>query len=356
MKHTDDKFKYQNLKDHLVEQIRSGRLSHGTRIESEPVLGRRFGLSRNTVRQAIGELEQEGLLFRRQGKGTFVRSTVALRTQRIALLIYNTSLMTHPVTGALISGIDEVLSSRGYVLDILAGKRGFYEEDLAQISGRYAGFLIGAYQLDELTVNELEHLSIPNLFVKNYRPEAKESAIRVDFYRAGFLAAEHLAQGGCRRLALVYSGEAPAISAEFRQGVVDAALEYGVRLSRECQIDAAVRSAAALDGAVENLMNLPAAPDGFVCFADEQAMQVMEKLRQMGKQIPQDVAVIGCNDSQLAALTTPALSSVALPFTELGRRAASALLDMIDGKKFCPVCLTPELVVRESTRKIGGLK
>ena len=232
-KRATPKYKYQNLKDYLIAKIRSGGLAGSGRLDSEPQLCERFSLSRNTIRQAIQELENEGYVYRIHGKGTFIRNATPINSRKIALMIYDTAYMAHPVTGGLIRGIDETLSRNGYILDILASKRSFHDENLMRLAESYAGFLIGTYQLDELMLAELEKISLPHLFVKNYPMNHDVHAARINFTHAGFLAAEHLIRTGCGNLALIYSGDRIAISAEFKEGVYSAALEHGARLRRE---------------------------------------------------------------------------------------------------------------------------
>ncbi len=65
-------FRYQRIKEHLLQQIQSGKLRTGDRIPPEEELADRFGVSRMTARQAVMELVREGWLYRRQGVGTFV--------------------------------------------------------------------------------------------------------------------------------------------------------------------------------------------------------------------------------------------------------------------------------------------
>ena len=65
--------KYVQIEDHIISEIRNGRLKTGDRIPSEVELVRMFGVSRITVTTAIKELTARGILVRRQGKGTFVR-------------------------------------------------------------------------------------------------------------------------------------------------------------------------------------------------------------------------------------------------------------------------------------------
>ena len=65
--------KYVQIEDHIISEIRNGRLKTGDRIPSEAELVRMVGVSRITVTTAIKELTARGILVRRQGKGTFVR-------------------------------------------------------------------------------------------------------------------------------------------------------------------------------------------------------------------------------------------------------------------------------------------
>jgi GntR family transcriptional regulator len=66
---------YFQLAELLEHEITSGRWQQGLRLPSEPDICRHYGLSRTTVRQALGRLEQEGLISRRKGQGTFVEGT-----------------------------------------------------------------------------------------------------------------------------------------------------------------------------------------------------------------------------------------------------------------------------------------
>ncbi|GAX91729.1 GntR family transcriptional regulator [Effusibacillus lacus] len=63
---------YYQLKEKLTQMIQNGEMPVGSLVPSERELSERYGISRMTVRQALGELVKEGLLVREQGKGTFV--------------------------------------------------------------------------------------------------------------------------------------------------------------------------------------------------------------------------------------------------------------------------------------------
>ena len=349
-KRATTKYKYQNLKDYLIAKIRSGGLAGSGRLDSEPQLCERFSLSRNTIRQAIQELENEGYVYRIHGKGTFIRNATPVNSRKIALMIYDTAYMAHPVTGGLIRGIDETLSRNGYILDILASKRSFHDENLMRLAESYAGFLIGTYQLDELMLAELEKISLPHLFVKNYPMNHDVHAARINFTHAGFLAAEHLIRTGCGNLALIYSGDRIAISAEFKEGVYSAALEHGARLRRENIFIADFSDRLAIPEICAELLRHEDRPDGMICASDELAIALLAELKRHGVSVPGDISVIGCNNTENSTLTTPPLSTVDIPVMELGRRSADLLLRMIHGETAQPELLEPSLVIRGSTR------
>ena len=349
-KRATPKYKYQNLKDYLIAKIRSGGLAGSGRLDSEPQLCERFSLSRNTIRQAIQELENEGYVYRIHGKGTFIRNATPVNSRKIALMIYDTAYMAHPVTGGLIRGIDETLSRNGYILDILASKRSFHDENLMRLAESYAGFLIGTYQLDDLMLAELEKISLPHLFVKNYPMNHDVHAARINFTHAGFLAAEHLIRTGCGNLALIYSGDRIAISAEFKEGVYSAALEHGARLRRENIFIADFSDRLAVPEICAELLRHEDRPDGMICASDELAIALLAELKRHGVSVPGDISVIGCNNTENSTLTTPPLSTVDIPVMELGRRSADLLLRMIHGETAQPELLEPSLVIRGSTR------
>jgi GntR family transcriptional regulator len=77
--------RYYQLKEIIRERIRSGEWTPGSLIPSERELCERYGISRMTARQSIGELVNEGLLYREQGKGTFVgRPKIAQQLLRLS--------------------------------------------------------------------------------------------------------------------------------------------------------------------------------------------------------------------------------------------------------------------------------
>lgn len=344
--------KYLNLKESLIAQIRSEAFSQEHPISSEAELSADYQVSRNTVRQALKELESEGYLYRKQGKGTFIRRITSLNARKIALLIYDTADMRHSVTMEMITGLSEVLEENGYLLDIFASQRTFQEESITQLAGNYGGFVVSSFQLDELTLEELDKLAIPRIFVKNYLPNRHDPSVRIDFNHAGFLAASHLIECGCKSLGLVYPGRHLPIAADFFDGVCHAALEHGVRIRKEHIFATGSYVCEEVTHVAEILATDPARPDGIIAASDTTARMLLDVFTLAGIRVPEQIMITGCNDtSGLAKMTTPPLTTVRLPMREAGQITARKIMAMIRGEKEESTMLTPELVIRQSTIK-----
>ena len=344
--------KYSILKDKLNQRIRSAQYAPGSLIPSEAELAAEFNISRNTVRQALKELENAGILIRQRGKGTFVRDNEANSAQKIALFIYDTADIRHSVTTEMISGFSSYLESQGYMLDILLSPRTYHEEDLQQLAKKYSGFAFGTYRLDPLTVNTLDKLTIPHIFIKNYLPQRNDQSVRVDFFKTGFMAVEHLKECGCKTLGLVYPGKNIPIATEFFNGVCAAVMEYGLFMKLEHIFETGNYVSDAVKTAAEKIAVMNNRPDGIVAAADSAARILLEVFERQDVAVPNDVMVIGCNDtSDIPKMTNPPLSTIALPMKKAGQTAAAMLIDLLHGKKVDSLMLEPTLTVRQSTRK-----
>ena len=344
-----DRYKYQKLKKDLLFRIQAGGYGENGKIESEPALQRMTGLSRNTIRQAVKELELEGYLYRVRGSGTYVKNKIPGISKKIALLIYDTAYMTNHITSNMIRGVDHVLCRDGYTLDILAGHRDFPKESVAHLSESYAGFLVGAYQLDPLILQGLIKSGKPFLFVKNYQDHYKDLALMIDYEKAGYLAAEHLIRNGCRDLGLVYAGDSVMISRDFALGVKLAALEFGVRLKKSnccyCPYSAPEEAGQYAAHFIKSKV------DGVVCATDESAVVLCREFLKDGKSIPGEIQITGCNNNPVCSVISLPPTTLEIPAYDLGAAAAEYLLKRLHGIITpLPGKFLPELIRRKTTK------
>lgn len=93
------------------------------------------------------------------------------------------------------------------------------------------------------------------------------------------------------------------------------------------------------------------------CFNDIAAIGALRALKDAGLRVPEDVSVVGFDDIQSAAFSTPSLTTVRQPLFEMGQQGAKILLDRIANREAdyaSEIVMAPELIVRESTGPAGS--
>ncbi|HBL36636.1 MAG TPA: phosphonate metabolism transcriptional regulator PhnF [Firmicutes bacterium] len=110
---------YHQIRDLLLEEIQNGNLSPGERIPSEADLGNKYKVSRITVKQAIQSLVQEGLLYRQQGRGTFVARPKVSHSLN-TLTSFSQQMLDRGMTPSTKLIEAEIVTARGRVQEALA--------------------------------------------------------------------------------------------------------------------------------------------------------------------------------------------------------------------------------------------
>lgn len=180
-------------------------------------------------------------------------------------------------------------------------------------------------------------------------PGAALSCVSIDNYQAGYETVNSLLRRGHERIAILYHAETYSAILR-RQGYQKALLEAGIPLRREYMMETDYRWQSGV-AACERLLRLPEPPTAVFCVSDLLAAGVMRALSQNGLRAGRDMAVVGFDDTTVASLLTPALSSVSQPRREIGRTAVELLLrkmkDLTGSAEY--VYLPYTLIHRESS-------
>ena len=350
--------KYHQLKEHIRGQIRRGEIKLGDLLPSENMLAKEFGISRHTIRQALGDLENEGLVRREQGRGTFcAQSRINGRT--IAVV---TTYISEYIFPSVIRGIEEVLSAAGCAL-ILANtgndkaKEARCLMDLLQRD--IAGFIIEPTKSARENVNrgcfkEIESRKLPWLMLHATYGELDPAYIVMDDERGGHMAASYLLQLGHRRIAGIF--KADDLQGVRRQaGFAAAFKEYGLAPSPELLGNYETEQMSSFPYQfARGLMDKKDRPTAVVCYNDQIALMVLEAVRDAGLRVPEDVSVVGYDDSSLAVASTVRLTTIRHPQAVMGQQAARFILGMLEGILDKPrLVYQPELIIRSSCRSLA---
>ena len=115
------------------------------------------------------------------------------------------------------------------------------------------------------------------------------------------------------------------------------------------------RNGPVTEAAANALLDLPDPPTAIFAFNDNVAVGVMSAARARGLSIPDDLSVVGFDDSELAEIVTPGLTTVRQPLAEMGRMAVSLLMRLLENQRVdaLRIELATKLVVRESTAPVS---
>lgn len=193
---------------------------------------------------------------------------------------------------------------------------------------------------------------VPCVFVNRIFEEADRSWVSVDCREAARGAVAHLIGQGCRRIA-AWSDELSRVSRDKLRGYRDALEGAGLAFAPELLVSP---EAMGLEEAFDALMGLPEPPDGWFSPDDDIALRVMALAAEREIGVPRDLAVVGMNDISSAPLLVPSLSSVRLPFREMGSAAVDALERLVQHPMEASVRIlfAHSLAVRDSSRRGKG--
>lgn len=358
-----EKPKYQQLKDYIIETIKSSELSAGDKIDSENVLAERFDISRHTIRQAIGELVNEGWLYRVQGKGTFVNRRPDEKPRNSRIIGVITTYLNDYIFPSIIRGIYNTLSENAYNI-VLGCTYNQHEKERAclenLLSQDIAGLIVEPTKSALPNPNielykKFSRLSIPILFIHGCYRDLDYSYIVEDDAAAGCIATKHLIDLGHKKIAGIFKMD--DIQGHYRfSGFQKAHIESGLQISDSRilwfgtdEIETKFSSTG------DYLKDLLSQCTAVVCYNDQIALKVMDAVRGNNLSIPEDISIVSFDDSQLAQVSEVKLTTVAHPKEKLGIEAAKAIINMIERTQdYYDVKMQPELIIRGSTKKMMG--
>lgn len=280
------------------------------------------------------------------------RAARALRTLKSSKLLISVPDISNPFFAEVIGGAEEAAREVDYSV-ILGDTRSD-----ATVENRYAamlrqrevdGFIFLGHRIPEPLAAPIaeSHGIIPIVHGCEYSPGLGVSSVHIDNQAAGADAIRHLVQLGHRTIGVVTGPMESPISRDRLTGAERVAAEHGLDPLHVRSVSFDVESGF---NAASELLRDPAITAIF-CFSDEMAIGALRAIRQSGRSCPEDVSLIGCDDVRFARFLDPALTTVAQPGADIGRRAVQILIDIINGHQqtLQSVALPHKLVVREST-------
>lgn len=299
--------------------------------------------TRERVRQAIAQLDYHPNML-----ASGLRSR---HSHSIGILV---PTILNPYWPGIVRGAEDVAHRNGYAVFLCntdgdGAKNDVYIQLLRR--QRVGGILFTTGGSSEI-MEQLTTSGIAVAHVGPQHPHEQAVSVGIDERLAGYRATAHLLDLGHRRIGFI----APAdIAGQTRRvGYDDALRERSVAPDPALALYGEFDVPSGQEGA-RRLMVLPAPPTAIVAGNDLIAIGAITAIKRLGKRVPEDVAVIGFDNIEMAALYDPSLTTVAQPLYDMGAFAMQALLDRVRDPTLPgeQVIFDTPLIVRRSTVATG---
>jgi len=341
--------KHREVAKALRQEVESGLWQFGERLPGEQDLARRFEVAHMTMRQAVANLVEEGLLTRIAGKGTFVvqrdNEPHSVRSQRpMALLFPADAQKLDPYYfPEVFQGFQHVMDEGGY-------KTAVYSDDLLEDSRVLEpGAAVACLLVDEAQVQSLERLRDSGfhvLSINRYTGRRSIPSVYIDDAAGVELAVDHLVALGHNRIGFIAGPPNNLDAADRLRGFRSAIKRHGIRVAPEA--GSGFNEEQGYAGA-RRLLSAAHRPTAIVCASDLAALGTIKAARDFGLSVPRGLSVIGFGDFSVADYMLPGLTTVRQARFALGAAAAEALVQIASGVNTTGAVLPADLIVREST-------
>ncbi|MEO5859388.1 MAG: LacI family DNA-binding transcriptional regulator [Pyrinomonadaceae bacterium] len=310
--------------------------------------------TREKVLEAVKKMN-----YRRNG---LARNLKRQRTDTVGLVIGDIS---NPFSTELANAVRETLSFKGYNLFICISEQSAKEDISAfdsLVDHNIDGVIVATRSNEEgdERLNEIADSGVPVVVVgRDFKHESVDS-ISADNFNGGFEATQHLIDLGHRRIGFIGAGFENRSRLKRLQGYLSALTTHGIEIDERLitgrrgssnETPGYSTEAIGYEG-MKRLLSLPSRPTAVFARNDFTALGAISAVKEAGLLIPQDIAIVGFDDTPLALHTTPSLTTVRQPMKLQGQLAAEMLLRRIDsGTVMAPEARTLEceLIIREST-------
>jgi LacI family transcriptional regulator len=261
-----------------------------------------------------------------------------------------------------LDGIDKFYTALGYHIIIMQSNES-YEQEKACIDLLYGagidGLLISpSYQTTDFTyLNDLKDAGLPVVLFDRLSDGINTHKVASNHFNGAYEATQHLLKNGYHTIAHINSNTklnmATARFEGYQKALAEANLPFKDELVKFFDTTNLTLLNENLTNAITELMELEQKPDAIFTATDSLTTRCLVILNQMGYLIPQDVALIGFSNTDLADAFHPSLTTITQPAFEIGKLAAEKLLSLIKGKHneepFETFLLATELQMRDST-------
>ncbi len=357
------KHKYEEVKEKIINWAINNTYKPNEKLPTESELMELFKVSRHTIRRALSDLVSEQYVYSIQGSGIYLsdfkqNELYLNENKNVGVLTTHISNYIFP---DIIRGVENKLYAESYSLLVSSTNNNVMFEStylknlLAhKIDGLILEPTTSAYQSPNIGyLNNIISQNIPFVMINASYNELKVPSLRVDDFKGGMLATEHLISLSHKNIMGIFKVD-DSQGIKRMNGFISKCQESRIPpnpyqiltyLSEDVE--------SLLPQRIEAILKSENHPTGIFCYNDEIAFMVLSIARKIELKIPEDLSIVGFDDSNLSVIMEPQLTSITHPKERMGIDAANLIIKLINNNnKFDDndsILYEPELVIRSST-------
>lgn len=279
---------------------------------------------------------------------------LALRRSSLIAMVYDNPSPQYVVT--MLRGILDVLEGTSFqlVMKPVDRRSDSYRQDVLRFVEQqriFGAIMPPSVSEDQELIDLVAGAGCRHVRIASVVLDTPENTVKTHDSDGAAQAARHLAELGHRRIAHIRGPKMFRSSHERLRGFKEVLVEYGIKLDSKLILEAGYTFDTGAQRATE-LLRMKNPPTAIFTGNDEMALGVYNAAQKAGIRIPDDLSVVGFDDTPIASRIWPNLSTVRLPIREMGKAAADLLIRDRQPARSSPlpyVSFSPSLVVRKST-------
>lgn len=355
-------FLYRQTRDWLVREMRTGRLSPGSKLPGERALANLLKISRGTARVALQGLEKEGFIDRIPSRGAFIKRRGEVRQTKLALIFPEAGISRdylHYANWAAASEMQRGLLDESMLNNSVLSYQYFPVEDSIKYPEKYANKLVNEYD-GVFFVGEQHEEIMKRLKTSKYPFVAISkcaSAPYMTYNRQEICleSAHYLLSHGARDIKMLtrdfdsytWPVKFNAMKQACEEHDIDFSMKNVIELPAPADSEAIYLKLKKLFSGSSSKL-----PDAFYCTSPEVAFSVLRLAGENNWKIPEDLMLMGYGNNIRFSPMASQLTHVELPHYEMGRAACRSVLDKIISDKEIPNIqeIKAKLIIGQTTK------
>ncbi|MCM8815532.1 MAG: GntR family transcriptional regulator [Candidatus Omnitrophica bacterium] len=347
---------YRQVKEYLVAEIEKSQ--EGSILPSQRFLMKRFDVCHLTVRKALEELEKEGLIIKKQGKGIFVRKKIPFLSQMKILIVapFNWKTDFYSSFPFMEKLIDEAIE-RHIQIQIFPFKGNHYELIRTVDSERFNGVIwLMPWEKDLPVMNEIFEGGSHVMAINRILPDLNLNYVSTDHQNGAYQATRYLIEEGHTRIGFAGYIEASHIIQRysgFRRAFSEAGLNLKESGTAKAFIEESENWVVQLKKDFKKMLFSHQPTAIFVSGISILLNGVLPVLREEKIRIPQDLEVVTYDEIPDDIPEKSAIHELAQPFCEMGKISIEKIEGIVKGiYRSARITLKPELLIKNTARPV----